>query len=362
MPSKGFASHTISSKDLVNLHLPRHSTNHGSKRSRAASVHSPSVRLSIIEEDGDIPPLPAKAHHRPFHRRWNLGDPPSISFEISPPKYSVWDATGPKGEKLSDVRNNKYIARRGGWKRICLILVLLVALIVGLAVGLTVGLRKKDSSPPVPPQSPENTTLTPNATEPFPAGSYTLTTFLDTVQTGCSSQTEDWSCFPYHTYLESPSEAMANFTWVITKAEDGFSIASTNNPWSLNFDQTPLAMLDAGTDDERYQFNAALNKVTVPSVGVNCFFNDTNLEGNLYTKKAPNYLQASPVDPSNTASRDDFTPWPYAVDIRQTIGGGETVPECFRLQANRRGDRITDGFTPQPDSSICSCEYRNFGS
>ncbi|KAL9022206.1 MAG: hypothetical protein Q9185_000606 [Variospora sp. 1 TL-2023] len=147
---------------------------------------------------------------------------------------------------------------------------------------------------------------------------------------------------------------MANFTWVITKAGDGFSIASTNNPWSLNFDQTPLAMLDAGTDDERYQFNAALNKVTVPSVGVNCFFNDTNLEGNLYTKKAPNYLQASPVDPSNTASRDDFTPWPYAVDIRQTIGGGETVPECFRLQANQRGDRITDGLTPQPDSSICN--------
>lgn len=155
---------------------------------------------------------------------------------------------------------------------------------------------------------------------------------------------------------------MANFTWVITKAGDGFSIASTNNPWSLNFDQTPLAMVDAGTDDERYQFNAALNKVTVPSVGVNCFFNDTNLEGSLYTKKAPNYLQASPVDPLDTASRDDFTPWPYAVDIRQTIGGGETVPECFRLQANQRGDRITDGFTPQPDSSICSCEYRNFGS
>lgn len=146
MPSKGFASQNISSKDFVNLRLPRHSTNNGSKRSRAGSIHSPSVRLSIIEEDGDIPPLPAKAHHRPFHRRWNLGDPPSISFEISPPKYSVWDATGPKGEKLSDVRNNKYIARRGGWKRICLILFLLFALIVGLAVGLTVGLRKKDRS------------------------------------------------------------------------------------------------------------------------------------------------------------------------------------------------------------------------
>ncbi|KAI4234423.1 MAG: hypothetical protein LQ352_008177, partial [Teloschistes flavicans] len=127
--------------------LPRHSTNASSKRerSRASSLRSVSVpRLSIIEEDG-VPPIPAKAHHRPFHRRWNLGEPPRFSFETSPPKYSVWDATkGPKGEKLADVRNNKHIARRGGWRRICLIALLLLTAIVALAVGLAVGLHKKN--------------------------------------------------------------------------------------------------------------------------------------------------------------------------------------------------------------------------
>ena len=138
-------SNLVAARDFAKGSLPRHSTN-GSKRerSRASSIHSPSVRLSIIEEDGDIPPMPPKAHHRPFHRRWNLGDPPRFSFETPPPKYSVWDEKGPKGEKLSDIRNKKYIARRGGWRRICLIALVIIAIIVALTVGLVVGLRKKN--------------------------------------------------------------------------------------------------------------------------------------------------------------------------------------------------------------------------
>ncbi len=134
----------VASQDFAKPSLPRHSTN-GLKRSRASSVHSPNVRLSIIEEDAaSAPPMPPRAHHRPFHRRWNLGDPPRSSFESPPPKYSVWDTMGPKGEKLSDVRNNKHIARRGGWRRICLILLIILTLVVGLAVGLSIGLRKKE--------------------------------------------------------------------------------------------------------------------------------------------------------------------------------------------------------------------------
>lgn len=126
-------------------------------------------------------------------------------------------------------------------------------------------------------------------------------------------------------------------------------------------------MVDAGTDDERYQFNTALNKITIPNPGVNCFFNDTNLEGNLYTKRAPKYLSPTPLNstieaPSSTASRGDFQPWPYAVDIRQTIGGGQAVPQCFSVQANQIGDRITNGIIPQPESSVCSCQYKNFDS
>ncbi|KAL8933037.1 MAG: hypothetical protein Q9216_006552 [Gyalolechia sp. 2 TL-2023] len=360
-------SNLVASRDFVNLHFPRHSNN-GSKRSRASSTHSPAARLSIIAEDGDVPPMPPKAHHRPFHRRWNLGDPPSFSFETSPPKYSVWDTTGPKGEKLADVRNNKHIARRGGWIRMCLIALLTIGIVVALVVGLVFGLRKKNSNHEAPawPQSPESDTSTSNSTTTFPAGSYTFTTYLDTVQTDCSSQAQDWSCFPYHTFAESPSQAMANFTWVITESEDGFSISSTENPFSIVFDNTMMMLLDPGTDDERYQFNATLDKVTVPSIGVNCFFNDTILEGNLYTKKPQNYPSSTTTSSAATApssaSGDDFQPWPYAVDIRQSIGGGQSVPECFRIQANQKGDRIVDGISPRPASSMCSCEYKNFDS
>ena len=192
-------------------------------------------------------------------------------------------------------------------------------------------------------------------------------TYLQTSQSDCSSQAQDWSCYPYHTYTQSPSQAMSNFTWVITKSDNGFSVSSTNNPWSINFDETPLIMVEPGTDNERYQFNTSLNKITVPSIGVNCFFNDTNLEGNLYTKKPQSYTPsgistASAATAPAPASSDDFQLWPYAVDVRQTIGGDQTVPECFRIQDNQKGDRITDGITPQPESSTCSCEYRNFNS
>jgi len=112
-------------------------------RSRANSIDT---RLSIIAEDVvPPPPLPERTHNRFFNRRWNIGEPPRHSFETPPPKYSVWDATGPKGEKLGDVRNNKYIARRGGWRRLLIIGILFVAITVALVVGLVIGLRKKNS-------------------------------------------------------------------------------------------------------------------------------------------------------------------------------------------------------------------------
>lgn len=130
------------SSSLQRPPLPRYSSN-GSKRSRASSRDA---RLSVIVEDGSIPPIPPKTHNRPFSRRWNLGEPPRHSFEKSPPKYSVWDVTGPKGEKLLDVRNNKYIANRGGRWRICIILLAMTAIVVALVLGLIIGLRKRNSN------------------------------------------------------------------------------------------------------------------------------------------------------------------------------------------------------------------------
>ena len=133
---------------------PMHSKKVGSRslRSRGNSVDT---RLSIIAEDGVLPPPPpARTQNRFFNRRWNIGEPPRHSFETPPPKYSVWDATGPKGEKLADVRNNKHIAQRGGWRRIFLISFLIIVIIIALVAGLVVGLRKKTKSVPYPTSYP----------------------------------------------------------------------------------------------------------------------------------------------------------------------------------------------------------------
>ncbi len=123
---------------------PRHSSN-GSRRSRANSSTT-DVRLSIIIEDRDLTPRPDKTYfHLPFGRRWIIiDDLPRPSFDRSPPKYSLWDATGPKGDRLWEVTENRYISRRGGWRRISLIGLIVAAVVVALVVGLAVGLKKKD--------------------------------------------------------------------------------------------------------------------------------------------------------------------------------------------------------------------------
>ena len=103
------------------------------------------ARLSVIEEDGDAAPRPSspRASHRPFNRRWR-DDPPRHSFEASPPEYNIWDTTGPKGERLFDLRNHKHIAKRGGWKRLFLIILLVIAALVALSIGLGLGLTRSN--------------------------------------------------------------------------------------------------------------------------------------------------------------------------------------------------------------------------
>ena len=107
-------------------------------------------RLSIIVEDGDVQSVlqrPLKSQRRPFSRLFFPVSPPRHSFESPPPKYSLWDVTGPKGEKLTELRNNinnnRHIAGRGGWKRLLLLVFIVTAIIIALAVGLTIGLRNR---------------------------------------------------------------------------------------------------------------------------------------------------------------------------------------------------------------------------
>ena len=110
------------------------------------SLSTKNKRLSIIAEDGDVPSVPQRpnrVHHRPHNSRWNIGDPPRHSFENSPPAYSVWSLTKPRSDKLRDMKNNKFIVGRGGWRRILAFALLVIATIVALVVGLVVGLRRR---------------------------------------------------------------------------------------------------------------------------------------------------------------------------------------------------------------------------
>ena len=106
------------------------------------------TRLSVIAEDGNVhppPPIPPRAAHRPFAKRFHLGDPPRHSYEKSPPPYSIWtNVVGPKGEHLADVRWNKRNSR-GGWRRLCLVTVAVVVVVAGLIVGLVIGLQKSQN-------------------------------------------------------------------------------------------------------------------------------------------------------------------------------------------------------------------------
>lgn len=122
-------------------------------RSRAPSLaNSVDHRLSIIDEDNPssgphhqpepLPPRPVRTSHRPLHRRFGLGEHPKYEGGGGPPGYSSEDVLSKRGEKLQQIRNNPFIARRGGFRRICLIFLILLVIILALSIGLGVGLSK----------------------------------------------------------------------------------------------------------------------------------------------------------------------------------------------------------------------------
>jgi hypothetical protein len=110
-------------------------------------------RLSVIIENGSSESQLTKAResHRASVRKSGLSaalaDAPRGSMDersgnSSGYSYSVWS----DGEKrLAALRNHKQIAKRGGWKKLAIILLVLLIIIIALAVGLTFGLKKKAS-------------------------------------------------------------------------------------------------------------------------------------------------------------------------------------------------------------------------
>lgn len=113
----------------------RHSSNNG-------KYNGPT--LGAIDEDGGMAPdIPPKAHHRQFARLFHLV--PLLYFDKDPEPlvYDFENIIGPGGEKLADVRQNRYHSTRGGWKRLLLLIFVSILLIIGLIVGLVLGLKAR---------------------------------------------------------------------------------------------------------------------------------------------------------------------------------------------------------------------------
>lgn len=212
--------------------------------------------------------------------------------------------------------------------------------------------------------------------QPFPAGSYSLVTFLDSVSTKCTANPATWLCDPYETYAQSPAGSMATFNWIISGSEKNYTIASTNNPFAINFTSTPLSLANMGSSDERYTFSITLVKFVVPSVSITpnnmiagCYFNNTRFEASLYTKKAKAYptngtssVSASSLNNVGANSSTTYQPWPFAVEVVQSIGGGVDVPNCYYVDSGSIGSFITHGLDAQPAEAMCSCTYKNYSS
>ena len=205
-------------------------------------------------------------------------------------------------------------------------------------------------------------------------GSWTFTTFLDTVSANCTSNPASWKCEPSVTYATSPHNALAAFNWIISAVDSksdsssNLTISSTDNPFAINFSNATLNLVDAGTENERYTFSTMVQKAVFPSFNVKCFYNDTVFMADLYTSKPKSYPNnstgASAATTSSVAAAAPtggaFADWGYAIDATQHIGGGVDVPACYTLENGQPGDRVTSGYSAMPPEDFCSCAYKNY--
>jgi len=310
-----------------------------------------------------------------------ISGPMGYSYDISSEKLGL-----PPPTLTRRIRGSNFVQRKGGWKRLLLIAVIILLCIIAIVVGVVVGLsqqKKRDdredsssseqsstvgvvgaagagASPTSGVGSAPASTNVPNN---FPVGTYSFSTFLDTVTTDCTPDASTWTCFPYTIYNDDKVKALTTFNWIIKEgsSKGSFVISSEQNPFAINFENAAMKIVDKGGDNERYQFQVTMDKTVVPSgpisedgAAATCVYNDTTMTGYLYTKRAKNYPSSS----DNTGNAT-YQAWPYAVRVEQTAGGGQDVPECFRTTNGNLGDRIGNTTATDP-TTLCSCLYRNF--
>lgn len=139
-----------------------------------------------------------------------------------------------------------------------------------------------------------------------------------------------------------------------------YTVASTDNPFSIVFSGMPLTLVDSGLSTEYYSFVlTSMNKPVVPSsaittanIAATCYFNQSSLEARLFTKMAKTYPPSSESSSGNSTA--PFVPWPYAAYVDQTDSGGANVPQCFDSSGNAVGSFAAE------TGGECTCLYLNY--
>lgn len=116
-----------------------------------------------------------------------------------------------------------------------------------------------------------------------------------------------------------------------------------------------------------------MQKVVIPNEDITgdgsaarCLYNDTRFEAKLYTKRAKTYPPTESEGDANSSANPpsatpaQFQPWPYAVEMAQTIGSGAGVPDCYKTMDGQLQDRI--GLAGVSTGGECECGYLNFGT
>jgi hypothetical protein len=187
----------------------------------------------------------------------------------------------------------------------------------------------------------------------FPLGTYSLITFLDTVQSACTANNATWACPPNTNYYDDPQKALTILTWMISGSSGAYKISSKGQDATFGtmFQNEKLELLDAGKDTERFRFQLSRTKTVnmTGSIGdqsgdFQCDYGATNIQGSLYTKMARTYPKDT-IAVGNTGNPS----WPFGKSIHKVHSRGTKLT---RSSCTRRTDRCWRPKRPQLQDNI----------
>ena len=62
----------------------------------------------------------------------------------------------------------------------------------------------------------------------------------------------------------------------------------------------------------------------------------------------------------SSEGNSDWQPWPYAVNVTQSVHGGQGVPECYEFTNDGKQGPLIGGIAAQASDTMCECQWLNF--